>query len=56
MSAVIGIFCALAVVIGAALCDGDPISALYSTTALIIVFGGTLTALLTQFGFKHVVT
>jgi chemotaxis protein MotA len=56
MSALIGIFCALAVVIGAALCDGDPISALYSTTALIIVFGGTMTALLTQFGFKHVVT
>jgi len=56
MSAVLGIFCALAVVVGAGLCDGDPISALYSTTALIIVFGGTLTALMTQFGFKHMLT
>ncbi len=41
----------MAVIILAALCDGDPIKSLFSVTALLIVFGGTLTALLTQFGF-----
>jgi chemotaxis protein MotA len=51
MSAIIGIIAALAVIVLAALSDGDPIKSLFSVTAVLIVFGGTLTALLTQFGF-----
>lgn len=50
MSAIIGIIAALAVIVLAALSDGDPIASLFSMTALLIVFGGTTTALLTQFG------
>ncbi len=56
MSAIIGIIAALAVVVMAALADGDPISSLFSVTAVLIVFGGTTTALITQFGFKPVLT
>jgi len=56
MSAVIGIFLALGVVVGSALCDGDPIGALFSPSAAVIVFGGAATALITQFGFKHLLT
>jgi chemotaxis protein MotA len=56
MSAILGIFLALAVVVGSALCDGDPIGALFSPSAAIIVFGGAATALITQFGFKPLAT
>ena len=38
------------------LADGDPISSLFSVTAVLIVFGGTFTALVTQFGLKSVLT
>jgi chemotaxis protein MotA len=56
MSAIIGIVAAVAVVVMAALTDGDPISSLFSITAMLIVFGGTTTALITQFGFKSAIT
>ncbi|OYV40267.1 MAG: flagellar motor protein [Rhodospirillales bacterium 20-64-7] len=51
MSGIIGIVLALAMVVLGSLADGDPISALFSVTAALIVFGGTFAALLTQFGF-----
>jgi chemotaxis protein MotA len=51
MSGIIGIVLALAIVVLSTMADGDPISALFSVTAALIVFGGTFTALLTQFGF-----
>ncbi len=51
MSGIIGIIASLAVVVLGSMSDGDPISALLSLTAAIIVFGGTFAALLTQFGF-----
>ena len=50
MSGILGIIGALAVVVLGSLADGDPISALFSLTAAIIVLGGTFTALFTQFG------
>jgi chemotaxis protein MotA len=50
-SGIIGIITAFAMVILAALADGDQISALFSATAVLIVFGGTFAALITQFGF-----
>jgi chemotaxis protein MotA len=50
MTGILGIFLGLGVIVLASLCDGDPLSALFSVTAFIIVFGGTFTALLTQFG------
>jgi chemotaxis protein MotA len=56
MSSLLGVFCGLAVVVLASLADGDPLSALFSITACIVVFGGTFTALLTQFGLHHVLT
>jgi chemotaxis protein MotA len=54
MSGLLGILSGLGVIVLASLADGDPISALFSITATIIVFGGTFTAILTQFGFGHV--
>jgi chemotaxis protein MotA len=54
MSGLIGIIAALATVVLGAMTDGDPISSLFSLTALIIVFGGTFAALLTQFGGKTI--
>ena len=51
MSGIIGIIAALATVIIGTLADGDPINSLFSVTAIVIVFGGTFAALLTQFGF-----
>jgi chemotaxis protein MotA len=51
MSGILGIILALAMVVLGSLADGDPISALFSVTASLIVFGGTFSALLTQFGF-----
>jgi chemotaxis protein MotA len=54
VTSLLGILAGLGVIVGASLADGDPISALFSTTATIIVFGGTFTALLTQFGLGHV--
>jgi chemotaxis protein MotA len=56
MSAIVGIVAALVVIILAALSDGDPLSSLFSLTAVLIVFGGTLTAVVTQFGAKAVLT
>ncbi|OYV41281.1 MAG: flagellar motor protein [Rhodospirillales bacterium 20-64-7] len=56
MSGILGIIAAFAVVILGSLSDGDPLSALVSMTATIIVFGGTFAAILTQFGFGHVMT
>jgi chemotaxis protein MotA len=53
MAGIIGILAAFAVVILGSVSDGDPLSALVSVTASIIVFGGTVAALLTQFGFGH---
>jgi len=44
MSGILGIIGALAVVVLGSLADGDPISALFSLTAAIIVLGGTFTA------------
>jgi chemotaxis protein MotA len=51
MSGIIGIIAALATVVLGSLADGDPLSALFSLTAAIIVFGGTCASLVTQFGF-----
>ena len=56
MSAIVGIVAAVAVIILAALTDGDPLSSLFSVTAVLIVFGGTFTALTTQFGITSVLT
>ncbi|HTI03617.1 MAG TPA: MotA/TolQ/ExbB proton channel family protein [Acidisoma sp.] len=56
MSAILGIVAALAMVILAAVTDGDPISSLFSVTAVLIVFGGTGAAVTTQFGVKGVLT
>jgi chemotaxis protein MotA len=52
MSAIVGIIAAVAMVILAALADGDPITSLFSITAVLIVFGGTIAAVMTQFGIK----
>jgi chemotaxis protein MotA len=54
MFGILGIVAAFAVLIGGAMCDGDPLTSLISATATIIVFGGTFAALLTQFGFGHI--
>ena len=40
------------IIVGGAMTDGDPVSSLFSVTALIIVIGGTFTALITQFGIE----
>jgi chemotaxis protein MotA len=56
MSAIVGIVVAVAMVILAAVTDGDPISSLFSITAVMIVFGGTGAAILTQFGVKPALT
>jgi chemotaxis protein MotA len=53
MGGIVGILAAFAVVILGSMSDGDPLSALVSVTASIIVFGGTVAALTTQFGFGH---
>lgn len=50
MSGILGLIGAFAVVILGSLVDGDPLSALFSLTAAIIVLGGTFIALFTQFG------
>jgi chemotaxis protein MotA len=50
MTNLLGLLAGFAVIIGGALSDGDPLSALCSLTAVIIVIGGTFAALLTQFG------
>ncbi len=52
----LGIIFGFVVVIGGALCDGDPLASLFSTTALIIVVGGTVAALLTNFGLSNLIT
>ena len=56
MSAIVGMIAAVAVIVLAALADGEPISSLFSVTAVLIVFGGTCTALMTQFGLSAVLT
>ncbi len=50
MTGFLGMLAGLAVVVLGSMSDGDPLSALVSLTATIIVFGGTAAALLTQFG------
>ena len=52
----IGIAASFAVRILGAMSDGDPLSSLWSVTALIIVFGGTAASCVTQFGFAHFLT
>ena len=54
MTSLLGLFCGFAVIIGGALSDSDPLSSLFSLTALIIVIGGSFAALLTQFGIGPV--
>jgi len=49
----IGVAASFAVLILGAMSDGDPLSSLWSLTAVIIVFGGTAASLVTQFGFGH---
>jgi len=56
MSSILGIIAGLLVVVGAGLIDGDPITALFSLTAVLIVFGGTFAALLTQYGLGPLLT
>ena len=52
----IGIAASFGVLILGALSDGDPLSSLWSMTAVIIVFGGTAASCVTQFGFAHFLT
>jgi chemotaxis protein MotA len=54
MTSILGLLCAFAVIIGGALSDHDPLIALWSLTAVIIVIGGTTAALMTQFGLKPI--
>jgi len=54
MTSLLGLLCGFAVIIGGALSDSDPLSALCSLTAVIIVIGGSFAALLTQFGLGPV--
>ncbi len=54
MTSLLGLLCGFAVIIGGALSDSDPLSSLFSLTALIIVIGGSFSALLTQFGIGQV--
>jgi chemotaxis protein MotA len=54
MTGLLGLLCGLAVVILGSMSDGDPLSSLFSLTALIIVVGGTFAALLTQFGLRPI--
>lgn len=56
MTSLLGLLCGFAVIIGGALTDHDPLSALFSPTAVIIVLGGSFAALLTQFGLGQVLT
>ena len=55
MSGIMAIILALGVVVGGSMVDGDPITALLSATAAIIVFGGTVAALMLHFGFADMV-
>src|SRR6202035_3783519 len=50
MTSLLGLLLGFAVIIGGALTDNDPLSSLFSATAVIIVIGGSFAALLTQFG------
>lgn len=50
MTSLLGLFLGFAVIIGGALSDSDPLSSLFSLTAVIIVLGGSSAAILTQFG------
>jgi chemotaxis protein MotA len=54
MTSLLGLLCGFAVIIGGALTDNDPLSSLFSLTAVIIVLGGSFAALLTQFGLGSV--
>jgi len=56
MTSLLGLFLGFAVIIGGALTDHDPLSSLFSATAIIIVIGGSFAALLTQFGIGPVLT
>nr|WP_295737654.1 MotA/TolQ/ExbB proton channel family protein [uncultured Acidocella sp.] len=50
MTSVLGLICGILVVVLGAVSDNDPLSSLFSLTACIIVLGGTLAALMVQFG------
>jgi chemotaxis protein MotA len=52
----LGLLCGFLVIIGGALSDSDPLSSLFSVTAIIIVIGGTFAAALTQFGIGPIIT
>jgi chemotaxis protein MotA len=56
MTSLLGLLLGFAVIIGGALTDHDPLSSLFSLTAIIIVIGGSFAALLTQFGIGSVLT
>jgi chemotaxis protein MotA len=56
MTNLLGLLCGFLVIIGGALSDGDPLSSLVSATAVIIVIGGSLAAMLTQFGLPHLLS
>ncbi|HQT46489.1 MAG: flagellar motor protein [Acidocella sp. 20-63-7] len=54
MTSLLGLFLGFAVIIGGALSDSDPLSSLFSLTAVIIVLGGSSAAILTQFGARPI--
>ncbi len=56
MTSLIALLCGFLVVIGGALSDHDPLSSLFSLTAVIIVLIGALTATTVHFGLKPVLT
>lgn len=56
MTSLLGLLAGFAVIIGGALSDHDPLSSLVSLTAVIIVIGGTVAALMTQFGIGAILT
>jgi chemotaxis protein MotA len=56
MTSLLGLLCGFAVIIGGALSDSDPLSSLFSVTAVIIVLGGSCAAVLTQFGAAPMLT
>ncbi|HTQ72037.1 MAG TPA: MotA/TolQ/ExbB proton channel family protein [Acidocella sp.] len=49
MTSILGLFLGVLVVVLGAMADNDPLSSLFSLTALIIVLGGTAAALMVQF-------
>ncbi|MGO9817686.1 MAG: flagellar motor protein [Acidocella sp.] len=54
MTSLLGILAGFLVIIGGALSDNDPLSSLFSVTAVIIVICGSLTAVTVQFGLRQI--